>query len=87
MRDTERFYVEYTVRAYFTTRRSSDYVIDPRFPGRFNRVTQYRGWRRLFVYRPSKPHHLCYYQKEVKHHCGGFLGLGQQEATTRITLL
>jgi hypothetical protein len=45
-----KVFVEYTVRAQFLTTNSFDFVVDPRFPGKHEDVSIYRGWREILVY-------------------------------------
>ena len=82
----EQFFVEYLVRAQFTTQDKSDFLIDPRFPGKFTEISKFRGWRRFFVYAPqNKPHHQIYFEKKITHKAGGLMGIGSYSSETKIT--
>lgn len=74
------------MRASFSTQNKADYLVDPRFPGKFEGITKFRGWRRIFVYRPMEAkHHLVYQEKKAEHECGGLLGLGTDKSKTTVT--
>jgi hypothetical protein len=44
---TEQFVVEYIVRAQFTTGKPDDFLIDNRYPNKFNDISYYRGSRSI----------------------------------------
>jgi hypothetical protein len=46
---SERFFVEYSVRAQFTPTLSNEMVTDLRLPKRFANVSLYRGSRTIYI--------------------------------------
>lgn len=47
---TEKFFVEYTVRAQFTPTTAAGLVADRRFPLKYKNISLFRGSRKLYVY-------------------------------------
>lgn len=79
---TEQFFVDYVVRAQFTTGKPDDFLIDHRYPNKFTDVSYYRGSRSIKIYRANTPHHLFLYEKKMEHTVGLF---GAQRSVTLIT--
>ena len=48
---TERFQTEYTLRAQFTPTNPAGYAHDLRFPGKFEKVSLFRGSRTVHIYK------------------------------------
>ena len=49
----DRFLTEYTLRVQMIPKNKAKFVDDPRFPpGKFGKVSQFRGSRTIYIYKP-----------------------------------
>jgi len=74
--DGSKFLVEYTVRAQFTPYLPSGFVVDKRFPRRFDKVSAFRGSRKISVYHAVRDAPQIEMMDMIKCELGGFMGFG-----------
>jgi len=73
----EKFFVEYTVRAYMRTNNFKDYCVDKQTKDRYAEpVSLYRGSREIQVYQSFRSHPEILFRGKLEQKVGGFMGLG-----------
>ena len=81
---SEKFFVEYTVRAQFTPSTAAGYVADRRFPTKYKDISLFRGSRKLYVYYQPTPAPQIQFTQEIKKEIGGIMGFGGSKSISII---
>ena len=82
---SEKFFVEYTVRAQFTPVSAAGFVADRRFPLKYKNISLFRGSRKLFVYLKPEQAPVISFAKEIKREIGGVLGFGGSSSKSEVS--
>jgi len=81
---SEKFFVEYTVRAQFTPLTATGFVADRRFPLKYKNISLFRGSRKLYVYLKPEAAPVITFVQDIKREIGGLLGFGASSSKSEI---